>query len=94
MSKLKKLKIPNKIESLENKIESLSEYNLNEQEKCRDDLEQVQRRENLDFYRIPQIQNENTRTNFIIKSMTKKLNIDLKDEDILTSHCFPITIQL
>ena len=88
VSELKKLKIPNKIESLENKIESLRN-NLNEQQKCRDDLEQGQRRENLEFHEIPQIQNENI--NFIIKSMTKKLNIDLKDEDISTSHCFPST---
>ena len=88
VSELKKLKIPNKIESLKNKIESLRN-NLNEQEKCRDDLEQVLRRENLEFHGISQIQNENT--NFIIKSMTKKLNIDLKDEDISTSHRLPST---
>ena len=88
VSELKKLKIPNKIESLEKRIEILRN-NLNEQEKCRDDLEQVQRRDNLEFHGIPQIQNENT--NFIIKSMAKKLNIDLKDEDISTSHRLPST---
>ena len=72
---------------MENKIESLIN-NLNEQEKCQDDLEQVQK-ENLEFYGIPHFQNENT--NFIIKSMTKKLNINLKDGDISTSHHLPST---
>ena len=53
---------------MENKIESLRN-NLNEQGNCQDDLEQVQRKKNLEFHGIPQIQNENT--NFIIKNMTK-----------------------
>ena len=52
VSELKKLKIPNKIESLENKIEILRN-NLYEQEKCQDGLEQVQRRDNLEFHEIP-----------------------------------------
>ena len=53
----------------------------------RDDLNQYYRRENLEFHGIPNDPNENT--NHIIKAMAKKLNIDLKDNDISTSHRLP-----
>ena len=57
------------------------------EEKMRDDWDQYHRRENLKFYGIPNNQNKNT--NYIIKAMAKKLNIDLKDNDISTSHRLP-----
>ena len=60
---------------------------LIEEEKIRDDLDQYNRRENLEFHGIPLNPNENT--NHIIKTMAKKLNIDLKDNDISTSHRLP-----
>ena len=53
----------------------------------RDDLDQYNRRENLEFHGIPLNPNENT--NHIIKTMAKKLNIDLKENDISTSHRLP-----
>ena len=53
----------------------------------RDDLDQYNRRENLEFHSIPLNPNENT--NHIIKTMAKKLNIDLKESDISTSHRLP-----
>ena len=56
---------------------------LIEEEKMRDDLDQYNRRENLGFHGIPLNPNENT--NHIIKAMAKKLNIDLKENDISTS---------
>ena len=59
----------------------------NHEEKMRDDWDQYPRRENLEFPGIPKDPNENT--NHIIKAMAKKLNIDLKDNDISISHCLP-----
>ena len=56
-------------------------------EKMRDDLDQYNRRENLEFHGIPLNPNENI--NDIIKAMAKKLNIDLKENDISTSHHLP-----
>ena len=53
----------------------------------RDDLDQYHKRENLEFDSIPNDPNKNT--NHIIKAMAKKLNIDLKDNDISTFHCLP-----
>ena len=53
----------------------------------RDDLDQYNRRENLEFHGIPLNPNEDT--NHIIKTMAKKLNIDLKENDISTSHRLP-----
>ena len=53
----------------------------------RDYLDQYHRRENLKFHGMPKDPNKNT--NYIIKAMAKKLNIDLKDNDISTSHCLP-----
>ena len=42
---------------------------LNDQEKAKDDLDQYQRRENLEFHGIPATQNEDT--NNIIRTMAK-----------------------
>ena len=60
---------------------------LIEEEKMRDDLDQYNRRENLEFHGIPLNPNENI--NHIIKTMAKKLNIDLKENGISTSHHLP-----
>ena len=57
---------------------------LIEEEKMRDGLDQYNRRENLEFHGIPLNPNENI--NHIIKTMAKKLNIDLKENDISTFH--------
>ena len=68
---------------LTNEIQDLKDQ-LKEQEKIRDDFEQYHRRENLEFHGIPITKNENT--NYIIKIIAKKLNIELKESDISTSH--------
>ena len=60
---------------------------LIEEEKMGDDLDQYNRKENLEFHGIPLNSVENT--NHIIKAMAKKLNIDLKENDISTSHRLP-----
>ena len=62
---------------------------LIEEEKMRNNLDQNQKRENLEFHGIPNDPNENT--NHVIKAMAKKLNIDLKDNDVSTSHCLSIS---
>ena len=60
---------------------------LIEEEKMRDDLDQYNRRENLEFHGI--FLNPNENTNRIIKTVAKKLNINLKENDISTSHRLP-----
>ena len=60
---------------------------LIEEEKMKDDMDQYNKRKNLEFYSIPRNPNENT--NHIIKAMAKKLNMDLKENDISTSHRLP-----
>ena len=65
----------------------MSKRTRKNEEKMRDDWDQYHRRENLEFYVISNNRNKNT--NHIIKAMAKKLNIDLKDNDISTSHCLP-----
>ena len=63
------------------------EKQISEQDTLRDELDQYNRRENLEFHGIPEQINENT--NFIIKEMAKKINVQIKDSDISTSHRLP-----
>ena len=74
----------NKINHLNEKITYL-EKQISEQDTLRDELDQYNRRENLEFHGIPEQINENT--NLIIKEMAKKLNVQIKD--ISTSHRLP-----
>ena len=76
----------NKINHLNEKIIHL-EKQISEQDTLRDELDQYNRRENLEFHGIPEQINENT--NFIIKEMAKKINVQIKDSDISTSHRLP-----
>ena len=75
-----------KIEEMENQIKELQKQ-LREESLMRDDLGQYIRRENLEFHGIPYTLNENT--NHIVKQMVKKLNIEITDNDISTSHRLP-----
>ena len=75
-----------KINHLNEKIIHL-EKQISEQDTLRDDLDQYNRRENLKFHGILEQINENT--NFIIKEMAKKINVQIKDSDISTSHSLP-----
>ena len=76
----------NKINHLNEKIIHL-EKQISEQDTLRDEVDQYNRRENLEFHGIPEQINENT--NFIIKEMAKKINVQIKDSDISTSHRLP-----
>ena len=75
-----------KIGEMEEKIKVLQDQ-LNMECQMRDDLGQYIRRENLEFHGIPVTLNEDT--NHIVKQMVKKLNIELTDRDISTSHRLP-----
>ena len=48
-----------------------------------DNLEQYERRENLEINGIPEMNNEST--NEIVKSVAKALNVDLDENQISTS---------
>ena len=80
------LELPKKAHILMKEVETLKKH-IVEHEKMHDALDQYQRRENLEFHGIPVTLNENT--NHIIKTMVKKLNVDLKEDDISTSHRLP-----
>ena len=86
VSNLMKLDLQKKTDDLMKENQCLKDQ-LIEEEKMRDDLDQYNRRENLEFHGIPLNPNEDT--NHIIKTMAKKLNIDLKENDISTSHRLP-----
>ena len=52
-----------------------------------DNLEQYGRRENLEFERVPQVQNEDA-TEVVIK-IVEKLNINFNENDISIAHRLP-----
>ena len=81
-----KLDLQKKTDDLMKENQCLKDQ-LIEEEKMRDDLDQYNRRENLEFHGIPLNPNENT--NYIIKTMAKKLNINLKENNISNSHRLP-----
>ena len=57
---------------------------LLERETELDNLEQYGRRENLEFHGVPVQQNENT--NKIVQNLLKRINLEITENEISTSH--------
>ena len=81
-----KLDLQKKTDDLMKENQCLKDQ-LIQEENMRDHLDQYNRRENFKFHGISCNPNENI--NHIIKAMAKKLNIDLKENDISISHRLP-----
>ena len=71
------------LKNIENECEEIKNKLLAKETEL-DNLEQYGRRENLEFHGVPVQQNENT--NKIIQNLLKRINLDINENEISTSH--------